>query len=687
MVKFLFIAIFALTSTCSYGTSQDDCKNQALQELSQLLKVSGKNILSKQYALTTLKLATLNSKRPTLEKAIRSQQKHLNAQDPSVIKKLNQIYTKYGLNSDYKKLLENMESTLYWKKESRFYNEDISAFILLNKESNPNSQFNTTDAAIAWMANKTAKLQTDKFGKHSAKANLSNMSTQVAFINGQIIKNKKLSDPDIKEKISQLTSSIEKDMRALLTHYSPAFLKKCQNYIDSICQNTNLLKQLFGESIFKINKSSKIGSLTSPLYKKKLQSLLSTTSIEFKAPRPRPPQQKLFHAPVDLPVVNKSSIYRVMQRYKKDVNGKDNIRLLQSYHKNFMPSRYGIVDKSAQTLQVYNSEGQVLVQVSTAAIFPKSDKNPPGIGAGIFYLNSTYPDHQMNLLTQRGKHVKLPIHHIKAECPSSNNCQSSSPDDMKIIYKYLKQTDPVYVLPSEDGNTFLVKNGLVNFTTLVPRSSYANYNYSPKDRTCHPIETYIKEPSFNTATAKTFLKALANEKATLMEMYGLDNDEYNDLTKLAFGILGNESQFGSSKRYHIKEALPFVVSLMKGNMFDTSRNSRGPTQIKRVPQKIKQKYGVTKDSLKDPSNAAVATMGFLAEALQELKSKEKIAKKNGLEINSLNRMNYIHYIYMGRSSQVTQGTATPEQNIYFRQIKKYADQLMIVQSEGSGEKS
>lgn len=687
MVKYLFVTIFVIFSICSYGTSEIECENEALQELSELLQTDGKGVLSKQYALTTLKLATLNSKRTTVEKSIRDQQKELNTKDPELIKRLNQIYTKHGLNYDYQKLIENMESTLYWKKESRFYNEDISAFLLLKQESDPKSQFSTTDAAIAWMAEKTSKLLAKKNGKNSSSANLTNMSTQVAFINGRINQNKKLTDEELKEKVSELTESIEKDMRALLTHFSPAFLEKCQSYIDSVCNNTNLLKQLFGESIFKIKESADVGALSSPLLKNKLKKLLSSTPIEFKIPQPRPVEQKLFHAPTDIPTVAKSSIYRVMQRFKEEVNGKDDTHLLQSYHKNFMPSRYGVIDKSAQTLKVYNSDGQMLIQVSTAAKFPDSDKAPPGIGAGIFYLNSTFPDHQMNLSSQRGKRVRLEINHVEAECTANNECQSSNPDDMKIIYKYLSPSDPIYVLPSEDGNTFVVKNGLVNFTTLVPRSTYGQYNYSPKDKTCHPIETYIKEPSYNTPTAKTFLKKLADEKSELMKMYGLDNDEYNDLTKLAFGILGNESQFGSSKRYFIKESLPFAVSLAKGNMFDTSQNSRGPTQIKSVPKKIQEKYGVKKETLKDPANAAVATLGFLAEALQELKGKEKLARENGLEINSLNRMNYVHYIYMGRSAQVTSGTATPDQNIYFRQIKKYADELLIVQSDTPGDKS
>ena len=122
-----------------------------------------------------------------------------------------------------------------------------------------------------------------------------------------------------------------------------------------------------------------------------------------------------------------------------------------------------------------------------------------------------------------------------------------------------------------------------------------------------------------------------------------------------------------------------MVSLFKGNGFDTSKNSRGLTQIKNVPEAIQKEYGIKKTELDIPENAAIATMGFLAAALVEL----KVKARNNPDINSDNQYDYLHYIYMGRPSEITEGTATPNKNIYYRQIREAGEGLFILERKDS----
>ena len=670
MVNWLITLFLLFLPLLSSGDEASYCEDQARTELLKLLKEDGKSILSKQYALTTLKLAKLNQDKDNsqdLDEIIKNELKQI--QSSQTIKKLNSIYSKYGLNDDYQKVVENMQSTFNWKNKAKFYNKDISAFIILNIESDKKTDFNLGDAAIAWMADKLT----------SEQNSFNDMSTQVSFINGKIKSFKGLSKEELNKQYLAMSENLLKEIKKYIKNFSPEYLKRCTHYINTICNNDKLASNLLGSTILKFGDNLSLPAIKQPLLKSKLQEVLKLKRLKFSSPNPHSKQSKLFYKKVSIPTIPRSSLYGDMQRYKKEVNGKDDLYLLQSYHKNFIPSKYAVIDKQNQTMKIFDYDGQVLLDVSIDAKFPKSDKSPPGVGAGIFYLNSTYPDKYINLTNQKDRKVRLEVNRIKAECTSNNVCQSSQPDNMSLLYKYLKPSDPIYILPEEEGNTFLVKNGIINFTTLTTKSSYAEYNYSPRSNVCNPIRTIITEPSYNTETARSFVSTLAKEKATIMKMYNLDNDEYNELTKLAFGILGNETSFGTNKKYYIKEALPFVVSLAKGNGFNTNNNSRGPTQIKRVPKKIAKKYGVKKDTLTNPKHAAVATIGFLAEALVELKSKEKIARKKGLIINSLNRMDYIHYIYMGRPYEITKGTATPEKNIYFRQVKKYSEQLLIIQ--------
>lgn len=179
-----------------------------------------------------------------------------------------------------------------------------------------------------------------------------------------------------------------------------------------------------------------------------------------------------------------------------------------------------------------------------------------------------------------------------------------------------------------------------------------------------------------------FLKALATEKHNILKIYGSDPQEYNLLAHMAVGILGNESTYFQSWRYKVKSNTQLAIKWSKDIKYwfrdgEPSPNSKGPTQIKRVPDRIEAFYNITEKNLWTPKYAAVSTMGYLIEALVELKNR---AKNNKLEmITAETYVDYLPYIYFGGSKKLVNRTATPDTNIYVKNMKKNMKKVSVLE--------
>ncbi len=173
-----------------------------------------------------------------------------------------------------------------------------------------------------------------------------------------------------------------------------------------------------------------------------------------------------------------------------------------------------------------------------------------------------------------------------------------------------------------------------------------------------------------------FVTALQLERVALKKIYNLSDNTYFELSRLTLGILEVETFFGRSPKYHLKENLPEVVSLLKWVLRGKQTpNSRGLTQIKIVPEAIARYYGVKKEDLADPYVAAIATMGYLAEALPWLRNLQR--KYNPDSMNPENFYDHLIYIYSGRVIQILQNTSTPERNIYISRMVRRKSSLGI----------
>ncbi len=179
-----------------------------------------------------------------------------------------------------------------------------------------------------------------------------------------------------------------------------------------------------------------------------------------------------------------------------------------------------------------------------------------------------------------------------------------------------------------------------------------------------------------------FLHTIGKYKSEIIELYGSDPQEYNLLAQIAFGILGNESEFFSSTKYLAKRNGHSIVTAVKeikelvDDDYEASPNSSGPTQIKVVPKKIAEKYRVTPETLrKYPQHAAVATMGYLIEALEVLKQKK--LNHNLDFITPETYVDYLPYLYRGLGKTVVKGKATPAENGYVIRMKKYMEWVTL----------
>ncbi|MFS4459301.1 hypothetical protein [Bdellovibrio sp. HCB2-146] len=219
-------------------------------------------------------------------------------------------------------------------------------------------------------------------------------------------------------------------------------------------------------------------------------------------------------------------------------------------------------------------------------------------------------------------------------------------------------------------------------------ASYGFYKWEWLKNDCSNCELFIltTKPELRTEKVQLFIQSLGLHKSELQMLYKIHGAEYNLLAHMAIGILGRESEFFTSTRYQFKETFPILVRVAKilRHMMDdsgknVSNNSRGPTQIKIVPKKVAAAYGITPDDLHIPDNAAIATMGFLIESLNELKRRIPLNKLENVTPETY--VDYLPYIYFGSSRALVKKTATPDKNLYVQAMKHYMSWVEVYERE------
>lgn len=339
--------------------------------------------------------------------------------------------------------------------------------------------------------------------------------------------------------------------------------------------------------------------------------------------------------------------FESFQEYAKirnELNRKSNTEIISFYHKELNPTEFAIVDKKTKTLKVFDQSGRLTKQEKVTT-YPGDEKDEGG--AGIYYFAGTKASYTYG--------------------------KTQSDEEIRGLFfgeVQLRIGTPIYVLPQSSDHKFRLRNEELIFNSAKVLRNRPDFNYSPSSNQVRQSQFSV---DVSDSFSKRYVRTLQNEKATLMQLLKIDNDEYNMLAEFAFGVLSPETDFGSNWKYQLKQTAPVVISILKGNGLDTSHNSRGPTQIKQIPPIITEHYKIEKGDLKIPENAAVTTLAFVAEQIKELRNMAHLHK----DISEETLQDYMYYLYQGRRYEVREGTATPERNISIQKIKAAIELLTI----------
>lgn len=239
------------------ATSSTDCEKELKQKLLELIENDHKGILSKQFELTTLKLAieTSKSNSITLEHYIKKQADEIKKMDSEkVLESVSELYKENGFAQDMKKaflhLQENVDKASYWNKNTRLYNQDISAFLMYNKLKSNSTLVNDIDVASVWFMK---KLTESNLG--SGQTNVNNMSYHVTKLLGGISGFEKT---DL-SKLKLMQSSLEVEIQNLIAEASNSLKQELQacvesGEIDSCVFENNKISDSLAKIILEANK-------------------------------------------------------------------------------------------------------------------------------------------------------------------------------------------------------------------------------------------------------------------------------------------------------------------------------------------------------------------------------------------------------------------------------------------------
>lgn len=343
---------------------------------------------------------------------------------------------------------------------------------------------------------------------------------------------------------------------------------------------------------------------------------------------------------------HKAEEFRTYITQRHEINRQENLAVIQHFHNKYASAPFAIVNKKEKTIQFFHADGQEFSR-NTIETYPGDELNSGGAG---IYQFSTQQDGFVFLQAERDLQIRAAF-----------KTSSSFARDLTV-----------YVLPETADHHFRIRNHRLTFGAAKVFRNRLAYNYSPMNRAFNKVQIKV---SLKDHFVQSYAQALQDEKTTLMGLLNIEDDEYNMLAEFAFGVMSPESNFGKNWKYRLKELAPVAIALIKGNGLDTNDNSRGPTQIKRIPQVIIEKYQMEKSDLKDPKSAAIATLAFSADLLKDLRN---ISWQHP-SVTEENIQDYLYYLYQGRRWEIRNATATPDKNASIRKIKQ-ATLLMTIQN-------
>lgn len=395
------------------------------------------------------------------------------------------------------------------------------------------------------------------------------------------------------------------------------------------------------------------------------------------------------------------------ERQRENRLSLQDITAIQGYkHDN----NYVIIDKKNRQFSIYDKDNNLLYSTSNFSTgksgedyntITYADKNgnvinkkgnnstPAGIteisGKGIYH---GYPSFTRARTNSNGskENIASSLHYgiIGEKRNASNGCVRIDGKTLCDIEPYVSVGTRIYTLPEKEGSRFSLKGGKLNFIADNPYGNdkgdkrfWDDYNVTI-DRSYSPLKLKWKKTGNKDYdnNRKSYAQAIVNNKRELQRRFNLTSDEYNNLAELALGIAEQESKFGTSDRYELKNYIPdFALNLSKYiTRGHAGARSRGYTQIKIKGdntglQEIYKDLNINEDNINNADKSAIATIARLAYMYNtEVKGRNfKTA-----EGNNLNPYNALMYKWLGKNNELRNQTATPIKNKYIRNVNQYS---------------
>jgi len=389
-----------------------------------------------------------------------------------------------------------------------------------------------------------------------------------------------------------------------------------------------------------------------------------------------------------------------VKKRTKELNKMSQADIITGYHKD-SEEQYLVLDKKRGKMHLYKGDKEISSynvgtganvgdeQTKTVVKNGKVDWDAGNkmTGAGIYTVsgvnpkNSHYSDAPTwNFKNEQGIEVPMAIHSSFGDRTAklkdndetnnrlSNGCINGICYNLKELYKNgYKEGQKLYVLPDDESNSYTLSNG-----KLILKSNDNNVNKTVNTLNYKPIK--IVYPKDYSPEIPKMASSIVNNKQNLMKDLKINGDIYNDIAELTLGVAGQETDYGNSVKYKLKTEL--VQDALKTVTGNNSYNSKGITQIKYDAQikneevaKLFNKYGITKDNLESGDKAAIAQLILFA-------TMYKYELPNYKDVN-IDDMDKLLYLNQGKSSELKNKTATPNENIYIRNVKEYKNKFKL----------
>ena len=357
---------------------------------------------------------------------------------------------------------------------------------------------------------------------------------------------------------------------------------------------------------------------------------------------------------------------------------------------------------------------------------------PAGItrvsGIGEYHGQKSFQRARFDPKTGKWDHdISSSMHHEASAGRGSNGCIRLLGNTGNELYNFIKKGDFIYTLPEKEGSRFVVREGSLNYIADNPygedsgekrlwddynvhiNKDFRPLNISVKNSDISPdilpkwiYNAYDSKNGVNSSNAflgvisaidniakmdklgniKEYSDAISYNKERIMSEFDIDSYTYDRMAMLAMGIAEQETKFGVFARYIGKQAIgdqgvdiaKRFRSLLNGNGWnDRSYNSKGITQIKiegdnDETKKIYNKFGIDKENILKPYNSGIATMLRLASIYKNEVVGRGFKDNKG---NDIDKFDALLYKWMGKGRLLNNGKASPDDNDYINNVKKY----------------